>query len=196
VIYPPVDVDKFEVCATKDDYYLTVSRMVPYKKIDLIVEAFAQMPEKKLVVIGSGPDFEKIRRKAGANVELLGYQPFMVLKEHMQKARAFIFAAEEDFGIAPLEAQACGTPVIAYGKGGALETVIAGKTGLFFAEQTAESLRSTIREFESGEYHFDPTALRNNANRFSKARFQREFKNFVERAWQAHAAKAFIQENT
>ena len=123
VIYPPVDVEAFKMREEKEDFYLTASRMVPYKKMDLIVEAFSRMPDKKLVVIGDGPDFGKIKSKATNNITLLGYQPFGVLKDYMQKAKAFVFAAEEDFGITPVEAQACGTPVIAFGKGGALETV-------------------------------------------------------------------------
>lgn len=123
VIYPPVDVNDFTFCGIKENFYVTVSRMVPYKKMDLIVEAFTAMHDKKLVVIGTGPDFDKIKEKAGPNVQLLGFQPFEILQKHLQRAKAFVFAAEEDFGIAPVEAQACGTPVIAYGKGGALETI-------------------------------------------------------------------------
>ncbi|HMC44071.1 MAG TPA: glycosyltransferase family 4 protein, partial [Caballeronia sp.] len=140
VIFPPVDVEAFQLCEVKEDFYLTASRMVPYKKIDLIVEAFAKMPERKLIVIGDGPDMRKIRDKATPNVEIMGYQPFSVLQDKMRRAKAFVFAAEEDFGISVVEAQACGTPVIAYGKGGALETVLdsshARPTGLFFDEQT------------------------------------------------------------
>ena len=180
VIYPPVDVDRFEVNTEKEDFFLTVSRIVPYKKIDLIVEAFSKLSDKKLVVIGDGPDFDKIKKKAGKNVELLGYQSFEVLKDYMQKAKAFIFAAEEDFGIVPVEAQACGTPVIAYGKGGVLETVIEGKTGLFFRKQTVESLIEAIKEFEKNEHLFDPIEIRKNAERFSKDRFKKEFKKFVD----------------
>jgi len=181
VIYPPVDIDKFEVCTRKEDFYLTVSRMVPYKKVDLIVEAFSKMPDKRLIVIGDGPDFEKIKRKAGKNVELLGYQPFEVLKNCMQRAKAFIFSAEEDFGIVPVEAQACGTPIIAYGKGGATETVIEGQTGLFFKEQSVGSLIEAVRKFETMEDKFDSGIIRKNAEKFSKERFKREFKEFVDR---------------
>jgi len=135
VIYPPVDVDRFTLNENKDNYYFTASRMVPYKRIDLIVEAFSQMPDRKLVVIGDGSEMSKIKSKATKNVEILGYQPNHVMQEHMQKAKAFVFAAEEDFGITPVEAQACGTPVIAFGKGGSLETVrpfgVDNPTGLF-----------------------------------------------------------------
>jgi len=181
VIYPPVNIDKFEVYTQKEDFYLTVSRMVPYKKIDLIVEAFSTMADKKLVVIGDGPEFEKIKKKAGKNIELLGYQPFEVLKDYMQRAKAFIFAAEEDFGIVPVEAQACGTPVIAYGKGGVTETVVDKKTGIFFKEQTIESLIETVRNFEQIEDKFDPLEIRKHTEKFSKERFKREFKEFVDK---------------
>ncbi len=180
VIYPPVDVDKFDVYTQKENYYLTASRMVSYKKIDLIVEAFSKIPDRKLVVIGDGPDFDKIKNKAGKNIVFLGYQTFEVLKDYMQRAKAFVFAAEEDFGIVPVEAQACGTPVIAYGKGGSLETVIDGKTGIFFKEQTVESLLEAIKRFEQKEDSFDTIEIRKNAERFSKERFMREFKTFVE----------------
>lgn len=123
IIHPAIDTTKFKPGAVKEDFYLTASRLVPYKKIDLIVESFQSLPDKKLVVIGDGPDMEKIKQKAGKNVKMLGYQDGEVLVNHLQAAKAFIFAAEEDFGLLPVEAQACGTPVIAYGKGGALETV-------------------------------------------------------------------------
>lgn len=160
LIYPPVDVESFTFYEEKEDFYLTASRMVPYKKIDLIVEAFAQMPDKKLVVIGDGPDFKKIQAKSGKNIELLGYQPSEVLKEYMQRARAFVFAAEEDFGIIPVEAQACGTPVIAYGKGGALETIKglddSHPTGVFFKEQSVGAIIQAIRLFEKEHDHIDP----------------------------------------
>lgn len=203
VIYPPVDTSGFELRADKEDFYLTASRMVPYKKMDLIVEAFANMPDKELVVIGTGPDFEKVKAKAGANVRLLGHQPFSVLKDHMQRARAFVFAAEEDFGIVPLEAQACGTPVIAYGKGGSLETVrglgaaggAAEPTGVFFGAQTVASLQDAVSRLEA--HTFSPEAARANAERFSVARFQGEFRGFVEGRYRSFSeARAFAGEDT
>lgn len=185
VIYPPVDIESFEFCETKEDFYLTASRMVPYKKMDLIVEAFSKMPNKKLIVIGDGPDFKKIKAKAGKNVTLLGYQPFEVLKEHMQKAQAFIFAAEEDFGITPVEAQACGTPVIAYGKGGALETVVGidkvNPTGVFFEEQTVESICKAIKKFEEVKNKINSKNCRANAERFSNERFLAEIKEIIDK---------------
>lgn len=184
VIYPPVDVESFELCEKKEDFYLTASRMVPYKKMDLIVEAFSKMPDKKLIVIGDGPDFKKIKAKAGKNVTLLGYQSFEVLKEHMQKAQAFIFAAEEDFGITPVEAQACGTPVIAYGKGGAHETIVGidkeNPTGVFFEEQTVESICKTVKKFEEVKDKIKPQICRANAERFSNERFLEEIKQYME----------------
>ena len=147
VIYPPVDVDRFQLEEQKDDYYLTASRLVPYKKIDLIVEAFSKT-DKKLVVIGDGPDMAKIKEKASSNIEILGYQPDNVLIEYMQKTKAFVFAAEEDFGIIPVEAQACGTPVICLGKGGTKETVIDGKTGVYFYNQSIEEILDAVQKFE------------------------------------------------
>jgi glycosyltransferase involved in cell wall biosynthesis len=178
VIYPPVNTAFYQVASKKDDFYLTASRLVPYKKIDLIIEAFSKMPEKKLVVIGEGPDRDKLKEKATKNIELLGYQSNESLKAYMQKAKAFVFAAVEDFGIVPVEAQACGTPVIAYGKGGALETVIRDQTGIFFEQQTPEALKNALCCFEQME--FDPLAIRAHAETFATPRFSREFKAWVE----------------
>ncbi|SEO72167.1 glycosyltransferase family 4 protein [Propionispora vibrioides] len=184
VIYPPVDIESFTLKEDKEDFYLTASRMVPYKRMDLIVEAFADMPDKRLIVIGDGPDFPKIKAKAGKNVQLLGYQSFGVLKDYMQRAKAFVFAAEEDFGITPVEAQACGTPVIAFGKGGALETVIGiddnsnKATGIFFKEQVSGSLIKAVQEFEI--YSISSECCRINAERFSISRFQKEFRECIE----------------
>ncbi len=178
-IYANVAVDDFPLRALKEDFYLTASRMVPYKKMDLIVRAFAAMPGKKLVVIGEGPQYDKIKQAITPNISLLGYQPFEVLRDHMQRAKAFVFAAEEDFGIIPVEAQACGTPVIAFGKGGALETVVDGKTGIFFDEQTEQSIQAAVRTFEA-EFKADPATIRQNAERFSTERFRREMRAFVD----------------
>ncbi|WP_175693464.1 glycosyltransferase family 4 protein [Burkholderia ambifaria] len=187
VIFPPVDVDGFSLNEVKDDFYLTASRMVPYKKIDLIVEAFSRTPERKLVVIGDGPEMQKIRAKAGPNVEIMGYQPFAVLHDRMRRAKAFVFAAEEDFGISVVEAQACGTPVIAYGKGGALETVLEPRahpnpTGLFFDEQTPHAIVAAVDDFERAPQRFTPHACRANAERFSADTFRRRFLDYVEAA--------------
>lgn len=183
VIYPPVDVDGFSLCREKENFYLTLSRMVPYKKIDLIVEAFSQMPDKRLIVIGDGPDFAKIKGKAGKNVELLGFQPSEVVTDYMQKAKAFVFAAEEDFGITPVEAQACGTPVIAYGKGGALETICGldrdKPTGVFFYEQTIPAVRAAIDSFENNMHKINYESCRENALRFSVDRFKDEIEKYI-----------------
>jgi glycosyltransferase involved in cell wall biosynthesis len=191
VIYPPVDTEKFYVGNKKEEFFLTASRMVPYKRIDLVVETFSQLG-LPLVVIGDGPDFRKVKKKAKKNVELLGYQSDSVLTEYLQKARAFVFAAKEDFGILPVEAQACGTPVIAYGEGGALETVIENKTGIFFKEQTVESLAEAIGKFEKVQNKFNPHEIRKNAESFNKNRFKREFKELVE---QLINGRRYVEEN-
>ncbi|MBL5824663.1 glycosyltransferase family 4 protein [Serratia fonticola] len=188
VIYPNVAVEDFPLTSEKEDYYFTASRMVPYKKIDLIVEAFRNMPDKKLVVIGDGPQFDKIKNIKASNITLMGYQKFSILKEKMSKAKAFVFAAEEDFGIVPVEAQACGTPVIAFGKGGACETIcsseINGITGVFFDEQTVPSLVSAVEKFELMADKIDPKECRENALRFSTERFRNEFHSFVMDKWE------------
>jgi len=178
VIYPPVDVDKFEFSDKKEDFYLTASRLVPYKKIDLIVKTFSEMPDKKLVVIGDGPDMKKIKSFATKNIEILGYQSFEVLQDYMRRAKAFVFAAEEDFGIIPVEAQACGTPVIAFNKGGVTETVIKDKTGVFFDYQNEVSLKEAIILFEQKEW--DYKFIREHSKKFSRDRFEKEIKNYVE----------------
>ncbi|MBU6447076.1 MAG: glycosyltransferase, partial [Verrucomicrobia bacterium] len=169
VIYPPVNVHLFEEQHKKDNYYLTASRLVPYKRIDLIVEAFARMPEKQLVVIGDGPEWQKIKNKAGKNIELLGFQPEHVLKQHLHKAKGFVFAAVEDFGIAPVEAMAAGTPVIALDKGGVKETVVHGQTGLLYPEQSASSIIHAVQAFETME--FDAHTCRKRAEEFSVSHF-------------------------
>lgn len=190
VIHPPVDTGAFAVNkGAREDFFLTASRLVPYKKIDLIARAFALMPDKKLVVIGDGPEFRKIKNLAGKNVTMLGHQSFDVLQTHMQKTRAFIFAAEEDFGIAPVEAQACGTPVIAFGRGGVRETVVEGTTGLFFDEQTPESLAGAVREFEASPARFQAAQIRRHAEQFSSAAFRSRLATFVEHQWKQFQAE-------
>ena len=180
-IHPNIDISHFELCEQKQDYYLASSRLVAYKKIDNIIEAFNQMPDKKLVVIGGGPNLEAYRKLAKNNVTVMGYQPFDILKEKMQHAKAFVFAADEDFGMIPIEAQSCGTPVIAYGHGGSLETVNGEKTGLFFYEQTAEAIVEAVNKFEAmGNQPFSPKDCRQWAEGFSEDRFKQEIKEFVE----------------
>ncbi|APZ42832.1 glycosyltransferase family 4 protein [Acidihalobacter ferrooxydans] len=189
VVYPPVDVARFAFQADKDDYYLTASRLVPYKRVNLIVEAFARMPDKRLLVVGDGPERSKIEHLAAGrpNIEMRGHVPSEELAGLMARARAFVFAAEEDFGIAPVEAQACGTPVIAYGRGGALETVrgldAEAPTGVFFDAQTPEAIIKAVRRFEREGAVIRPEACRRNAERFSTQRFREEFAGLVEDAW-------------
>lgn len=187
VIYPPVDIERFTLKTNKQDYYLTASRMVPYKRMDLIVEAFSHMPSRKLVVIGDGPEMNKIKAKATSNIEILGYQSNEVMQTYMQNAKAFVFAAEEDFGITPVEAQACGTPVIAFGKGGALETVrpygVSKPTGLFFYEQQIHSIISAVEQFSHVAEKINAQDCRENALKFSHERFQREIKKFIDEKW-------------
>jgi len=187
VIYPPVDTDFFELREDKETFYLTVSRLVPYKRVDLIVDAFSAMPDKRLIIIGDGPEMGKLRASAGSNVALLGYRDNAEVKDYMQRARAFVFAAEEDFGIVPLEAQACGTPVIAYARGGVLETVqgldASTPSGVFFYEQRLASLREAVEKFESAPVRITPQACRDNALRFSPERFNAEFMDCVRVAW-------------
>ncbi|MBE7158978.1 MAG: glycosyltransferase family 4 protein [Rhodospirillales bacterium] len=190
VVYPPVDAERFALSKKKGDYYLTASRLVPYKMIGMIVDAFAKMPDRELRVVGNGPEFKNIFKRATPNVKMLSYQPDDVLVREMQGAKAFIFAAEEDFGILPVEAQACGTPVIAYGRGGARETVIPGQTGLFFHEQTAESLCACVGDFESGRHHFDPQTIRTHAEKFSSHIFRTRFEQEVNRRWQQFVNRA------
>jgi len=155
--------------------------MVPYKKIDLIVEAFSQLSDKRLVVIGDGPSLSNVKAKAKSNIEILGYQPDAVICTYLQNAKAFVFAADEDFGILPVEAQACGTPVIAFGKGGVLETLIPMQTGIFFKEQTTTSLINAVQEFERSKGSFNSNIIRQNAEKYGKDRFKKEFMDLMKR---------------
>jgi glycosyltransferase involved in cell wall biosynthesis len=182
-IYPPVDTDYFTLNGARDGYYVTASRMVPYKRIELIVEAFNRMPNRKLIVLGDGPEHRRIQARARQNVKLLGHQGRAVLREHLQKARAFVFAAEEDFGIVTVEAQACGAPVIAFGRGGSSETVVDGVTGVFFRQQSPEAIVDAVNRFENDQVAWDPTLIRAHAQQFNVARFREEFRQFVETRW-------------
>lgn len=180
VIYPPVDVHKFEVEENKDNYYLTASRLVPYKRVDLIVEAFSSLPDKKLIVVGDGPEFNNIKSKSSSNIEILGYKEGNELKKLMQKAKAFIFAAEEDFGITVVEAMACGTPVIAYNSGGATETVVDGKTGIMFDSQSSELIANAVNQFEKSTDEFDAKEISEHAKKFSREIFEKNIIEYVE----------------
>ena len=195
VIYPPVDVEAFALCEDREDFYLTASRLVPYKRVDVLVDAFARLPHKKLVVIGDGPEMKKLRAQAGSNVTFLGYQSDAVLRDHLQRARAFLFAAREDFGIVPLEAQATGAPVIAFGQGGSLETIRGldspRPTGVFFGKQTPQAVIDAIETFEREGACIQPTECRENAMRFSVERFQREFFEHAMDQWDLFRGQAF-----
>jgi glycosyltransferase involved in cell wall biosynthesis len=183
VIYPPVRYNKFQISDKKEDYYFTLSALVSYKRIDLAIQAFNQLGYK-LKIAGDGPEFAKLRKIANANIEFLGRVDDKDLPDLYAKAKAFIFPGEEDFGITPLEAQASGTPVIAFRKGGVLETVIEGKTGIFFDNQTTEDLIDAIKCFEKQGVMFSPSKIRESIAQFSEERFQKEFRNFVYEKWE------------
>ncbi|OUS16216.1 glycosyl transferase family 1 [Gammaproteobacteria bacterium 50_400_T64] len=198
VLNPPVAVDDFTCTEVKDDFYVTVSRLVHYKAVETLVEAFNLMPDKRLVVIGDGPMFSRLQAMAGPNVELLGYQSREVVIDYLQRARAFVFAAHEDFGIVLVEAQACGTPVIAYGLGGALDSVIpyedavtsndtCSPTGLFFDQQTPASVVGAVERFEALDEGISPGACAANAARFAPEIFRREFMAIVEQTIENNA---------
>jgi glycosyltransferase involved in cell wall biosynthesis len=189
VIYPPVNLDKFEFQPEKDDFYLTISRLVSYKQICLIVKAFNQL-KKPLIIIGSGSQLSEIRQLAESHVQVLGWQPHNIVKKYITKARAFVYAACEDFGIALVEAQACGTPVIAYGKGGALETVKDIRqcpqdgTGLFFDVQQPDALVEAVHNFEQLKTKIKPENCRLQAKKFSPAVFKQSYLEYIEDCYQ------------
>ncbi len=180
VINPPVDIDRFECCAEKENYYLTASRFVPYKRIDIIAEAFSMMPDKKLIIVGDGPDEEKIRRKAGNNIEFTGFLNGEKYKNYMKKAKGFIFAAEEDFGIVVIEALASGTPVIALNKGGVSETIQDGVNGILFNEQKPELIKQAVEKFEMVQNKFNPLTLANYAKQYDRKVFEQKIKTFID----------------
>lgn len=180
VIYPPVDVKKFSLVTEKEDFYVTASRLVPYKRIDMIVDAFANMLDKKLVVIGSGPEKEKILSKATPNIDVIGYQDFDALRDYMEKAKAFVFAAIEDFGIIVVEAMACGTPVIAGNYGGTAESVVDGITGILFKEQSIEAIEEAVKKFDVISHSINYQEIRNRSEIFSREAFESNIKNYVD----------------
>jgi len=179
VIHPPVNVEAFPLCEEKEDFYVAASRLVPYKRIPLIVEAFARMPNRKLVLIGDGPELERVRASATPNITVMGFQPCHVLRDYLQRAKAMIFAAEEDFGILPVEAMACGTPVIAYGRGGILDTVIPGYTGAFFEEQTVDAIVDAVETSDNSLSGCEPRAISAHAAKYSPERFRQQFSALV-----------------
>ena len=178
VIYPPVEVERFHPNGHREDYFVTLSRLVAHKRIDLIIEAFSRL-QLPLKIIGDGPQQKKLQRLATPNIEFLGYQSDEIVAQLVSHARGLICAAEEDFGIAIVEAQAAGCPVIAYKAGGALETVIDGTTGLFFEEQSVGSLVDAINRFNESAHCFHHGDMLDNAQKFSKERFRRSFQEFV-----------------
>lgn len=175
VIYPPIDINKFSLCTSKENFYVTASRLVPYKKTKLIVEAFNEMSDKKLIVIGDGEEYKEIKKIAKKNISVLGFCKDKTLIETMQRASAFVYGAVEDFGIVPIEAMACGTPVIALDEGGTSETIVNKVNGLHFKRQRKEDICAAIIEFEM--LKFDPKNVRNTT--FKYTNFKLEFENFV-----------------
>jgi glycosyltransferase involved in cell wall biosynthesis len=193
VIYPPVDVDFYRPASGREDYYVTVSRLMAYKGVDLLLEAFARMPQRRLVVIGDGPEYRGLKARAGANIQFTGWLPATELRSQVQRARAFLFAAVEDFGIAPVEALACGTPVVALRKGGAAETLVGlegeDPTGVFFDQQSAEALVRALNDFEAQSGRISEAACRRRAERFSAERFREELSAYVARRFGEWRAK-------
>ncbi|WP_297431510.1 glycosyltransferase [Sulfurimonas sp.] len=177
VIYPPVDIEKFSLYKQKEEFYLTASRLVPYKKTKLIVEAFNTMSDKKLVVIGAGEELEDIQKIAGKNITVLGYCDDHIMVDFMQRAKAFVYAAVEDFGIVPIEAMACGTPVIALNDGGTAETVVDELNGVHFKNQRVEDIVNAVERFES--LKFDAYSIAKSAESYATIRFKQEMKDFV-----------------
>ncbi|NGX37243.1 MAG: GDP-mannose-dependent alpha-(1-6)-phosphatidylinositol monomannoside mannosyltransferase [Chlamydiae bacterium] len=178
VIHPPVNTDLFQI-AKCEDYYVTCSRLVPYKRVDILIAAFEKFPKKKLLIIGDGPEKKKLQAKAPQNVEFLGRLPHPTLRETIAKAKGFLFAAEEDFGIVLVEAQAAGVPVIAYGYGGSIDTVLPGSTGIFFREQTSSSVVDALIRFEKMQEDFESEKIQAHAQTFSKERFKEKVQSFV-----------------
>ena len=182
VIYPPVDVELFEPEIRRGNYYICTSRLVAHKRVDLVVEAFSRLG-LPLLVVGQGPEYKSLQRLAAPNVKLLGWQPDFELAGLLGKAKAFVHAGEEDFGIAMVEAQAAGCPVITLDGGAAREIVVENKTGLFFKEQTLESITEAVRGFENGQVELEPALISQHADKFNKAHFQRKFASLVTKGW-------------
>jgi glycosyltransferase involved in cell wall biosynthesis len=197
VIYPPVETDLFRIAKNRDDYFVFVSRLVPSKHVEMVIEAFNRRGWR-LKVVGDGPLLERCLGLAKRNVEIMGYKSGMELAEIVGRARAMVFAADEDFGIVPVEAQACGIPVIAYGRGGVLETVVPASgtnwdaaTGIFFPVQEAAALESAVEQFLSWEKNFDPKVIRKNAQRFNRKRFENEIRSFIDEKYKEWRTQSF-----
>ncbi|MDC7705875.1 glycosyltransferase [Vogesella indigofera] len=193
VIYPPVDISTFQPgTKNRKNYYITVSRLVGYKKIELIIDAFRNLPDEKIIIVGDGPEKKKLMENLPGNVTLLGFQPQEKITSLLQEAKAFIFAAREDFGIAPVEAQACGTPVIAFNAGGAMETIVnidrENPTGILYELQNKESIINAIQIFNKNLEKITSENCRNQAEKFSSATFRENMKNYIEKSWKTHIA--------
>lgn len=191
VIYPPVDISTFQPgTENRKNYYITVSRLVGYKKTDLIIDAFRNLPDEEIIIIGDGPEKEKLMKNLPSNVKLLGFQPQEKIISLLQEAKAFIFAAREDFGIAPVEAQACGTPVIALNAGGTLETIVNidcdNPTGILFESQDRESIINAIKRFNEISGKITSDNCRKQAERFSSSTFRNNIKIYIEKSWKMH----------
>lgn len=178
VVLPPVDVEKFKVSYNNSDYYLIVSTLTPYKKVDLAVQLFNKI-DRQLVIIGDGPHRKYLQSIAGKNIDFLGHKDDEDVREYMQNCRALIFPGEEDFGIVPVEAMACGKPVLAYGKGGALESIIEGRTGEFFHEPTVASMEDGLARLINNEQFYKPLSIRRHADNFSREVFERKIKKEI-----------------
>lgn len=178
VVFPPVDISRFQVKKDHQDYFLVVSNLTPYKKVDLAVRLFNKIG-KRLVIIGGGPQKEYLKSIAAPNIDFLGVKSDEVVKEYVENSRAFIFPGEEDFGITPLEAMAAGKPVLAYAKGGTLETVKSGKTGEFFYEQNIESMEDGLARLLYNEQYYDPMEIRKHAEGFSIEIFKKNIKKHI-----------------
>ena len=185
VIYPPVDVERYRPMEADKDYYLIVSQLVSYKRVDLAIKAFNELG-KELIIIGKGPELNKLKKDASSNIKFLGWVEDSDLAKYYAEAKAFIFPGEEDFGITPVEAQACGTPVIGFGKGGLLETVVADQTGIFFEEQEPDSLIAAVDRFESIKHDFKKDIIRKNSLKFSIKKFEDKFQEFAESKFKEH----------
>ncbi|MBI5754984.1 glycosyltransferase [Candidatus Peregrinibacteria bacterium] len=178
VVYPPVDIDRFNVHKGHEDYFLIISTLTPYKRIELAILLFNKL-KRHLIIVGDGSDTARLQNLAGKTIEFTGFRPDDVVTEYLQNCRALIFPGEDDLGIVPVEAMACGKPVLAYGKGGALETVLSGKTGEFFSEPTVESMEDGLARLLAHEKEYNPDVIRQRAEEFRRERFEKEIQQEI-----------------